>query len=334
MRLLVIRLSALGDVAILAPIVRLRAEANPDVTFLIAAPPRLQPLFDGMGNVEFVPTDRHQSPLSLYRQWSALKPDMVADMHNVNRVVATDLLFLLHGTPIHHIRKGKYKRWQMTRRHCKRLDPLTPSWKRYDMVFDHCGLKKSVQDTTSSNITHSSLHIPHSASFTIGIAPYAQHRGKTWPPERMEKLVAELVKKHDNYNIVLFGGSNDQATLDQWAARYERTTSLAGKKSFNEELSAIAQLDVMVSMDSANMHFASAVGVPVVSIWGATHPDAGFYGWRQPTDNIIQAPLPCRPCSAFGKKRCRFGDYRCLQAINVEDVELKIEELLNAEVLR
>ena len=56
MRLLVVRLSALGDVAILEPVLRQRAAANPDVLFMVAGPPRLQPLFRGMGNVLYDPS--------------------------------------------------------------------------------------------------------------------------------------------------------------------------------------------------------------------------------------------------------------------------------------
>ena len=84
----------------------------------------------------------------------------------------------------------------------------------------------------------------------------------------------------------------------------------------------------MVSMDSANMHFASAVGVPVVSIWGATHPDFGFYGYGQDRDNALCADLPCQPCSAFGQKPCRYGDCRCMNAVTPEAVLEKIETFI------
>jgi ADP-heptose:LPS heptosyltransferase len=86
----------------------------------------------------------------------------------------------------------------------------------------------------------------------------------------------------------------------------------------------------MVSMDSANMHFASAVGTPVVSIWGATHPDFGFYGYGQDRANAMCANLPCQPCSAYGNKPCRFGDHRCMTAITPEMVMKKIETLIAA----
>ena len=84
----------------------------------------------------------------------------------------------------------------------------------------------------------------------------------------------------------------------------------------------------MVSMDSANMHLASLVDIPVVSIWGATHPYCGFKGWRQNDENIIQLPLTCRPCSVFGDRPCHRGDYLCLNGIKPAIVTDKILSIL------
>ena len=90
----------------------------------------------------------------------------------------------------------------------------------------------------------------------------------------------------------------------------------------------MSYIDVMVSMDSANMHLASLVGTTVVSVWGATHPYAGFMGWNQKEENAVQVTLPCRPCSIFGNKPCRRGDYACLRQIEPSDIIQKIENNL------
>ncbi len=90
----------------------------------------------------------------------------------------------------------------------------------------------------------------------------------------------------------------------------------------------MSHLDVMISMDSANMHLASLTGTPVVSIWGATHPYAGFVGWAQKPSNILQVDLPCRPCSIYGNKPCARGDMECMHRISPESVVAKVEEVL------
>lgn len=306
-RVLVVRLSALGDVAILEPVLRQRASENPDVLFLLAAPPRLEPLFRGMKNVQYIPTEKRQKPLELYKQLSELKPDVVADMHHVLRTIGVDWLFCLHCVPVHYIRK-----------HCERG---LATWQRYDRVFVLCGLKGSVAmgDFWQAK---ASLGQPR----MVGIAPFAQHQGKIWPLEKMEQLVAMLSER--GYRVQLFGSAAEAAELDAWAEKYERVESLAGRYSFEEELERIALLDVMVSMDSANMHFASCKGVPVVSIWGATHPCRGFYGWRQNPAWAVQKEMECRPCSKYGNKPCRFGDYPCLTRVEPVEVMERIERAL------
>ncbi|MBQ2403350.1 MAG: glycosyl transferase family 1, partial [Prevotella sp.] len=84
----------------------------------------------------------------------------------------------------------------------------------------------------------------------------------------------------------------------------------------------------MVSMDSGNMHLASLTGTPVVSIWGATHTLAGFYGWQQDPADIVETDMACRPCSIYGSKPCERGDYACMNSITPEQVVKKISRYL------
>ncbi len=111
--------------------------------------------------------------------------------------------------------------------------------------------------------------------------------------------------------------------LDKWAERYKGVESVAGKISLGEELELMSKLRVMVSMDSANMHLASLVGTRVVSIWGATHPNAGFLGIGQRESDCVQRELTCRPCSIYGKRKCKYGDYRCMD-IAPEEIVRKL----------
>ena len=310
-RVLVVRLSALGDVAILEPVLRQRAAGNPDVLFMLAAPPRMEPLFRNMANVQYVLTEKRQKPRELYRQLALLKPDLVADMHHVLRTIGVNWLFRLHGVRVHCIRKQKFSI------HNSQFS----IWQRYDRVFDQCGLKgtTALGDYWSARPASGGVRV-------VGVAPFAQHKGKIWPLEKMERLVAMLSDK--GYRVQLFGSAAEATMLESWAAKYVGVESLAGKYGFDEELKKIAALDVMVSMDSANMHFASCVGVPVVSIWGATHPCRGFYGWRQDPAWAVQREMECRPCSKYGNKPCRYGDYPCLRGIEVIEVIEKIEKVL------
>lgn len=308
-RILIVRLSALGDVAILEPVLRLRASCNSNCDIILAAPGLLEPLFSGIDNFTFVPTKK-ASPKQLYTLLSQYKPDIVLDMHSVIRTIGLSWLFRLHGIPVYSIRKK-------TPQSC-------PSWKRYNDVFDRCGLNHSTsieQFSTQYRQTHS-----HDSK-VVGVAPFAQHQGKIWPKDSMLELLS-LLNAKQCYQIKLFGSKDEAAELKSWAEGLKNVEVVAGRFAFAEELDQISHLDLMVSMDSSNMHFASCKGVPVVSIWGATHPKRGFYGWRQDPSWAVQADLPCRPCSKFGDKPCRFGDYRCMKSVTPQMVLSKIEEVL------
>lgn len=325
--ILVIRLSALGDVAILAPLMRVVSVANPDTKFTIAAPPLLEPLFEGMPNVEFRGIDKKQSAKEIYKKLKDIGADTVADLHKVNKVgwavmmlQAHELLHLNLKFRIHTLHKGRWSRFLMT--HQLSDKPRRPQHLRYADVFRRTGLTVPT-DTLESPFK---VQKKSSGDVTIGIAPFSQHAQKTWPFAYMEHLVQMLTKR--GYRIMLFASKSEAAQIACWE-QYPGVVSTAGKYSFSQELELISQLSLMVSMDSSNMHFASAMGVPVVSIWGGTHPDLGFYGYRQERSNALCANMKCQPCSAYGSKPCKYGDLRCLYAVKPEEVLAKIESLLN-----
>ncbi len=347
---LVIRLSALGDVALMAPVLKAYAVANPDVRFTVAGPPMLVPLFAGMPNVEYLGLKKKQSFVKIYKALNAVGADTVVDLHQVNKVGWALLMLRLHHLfdfrfHIYHLRKGRVSRWLVL--HHWSHKPRRPQYVRYADVFRRAGLddvRGKMLDgclTEGNGLEHRCNKLMKRKRCEmddvrgemcdvrgkkIGVAPFAQHEGKIWPLERMETLVRMLSER--GYEVVLFGSKVEAPVLEGWAYKYRGVTSVAGRLPFTEELEIIRGLALMVSMDSANMHFASAVGVPVVSIWGATHPDFGFYGYGQDRANALCANLECQPCSAYGNKTCRYGDYRCLRAISPEAVLEKIETFI------
>lgn len=323
---LVIRLSALGDVALMAPLVRDYAQTNPDLRFTVVGPPLLQPLFSGMENVEYLGLKKKQSFIKIYKVLNAAGADTVVDLHKVNRVgFALTLLRLRHLFDFNFrlcaLRKGKFTRWLYL--HHWRTAPRKPQYQRYDEVFQRAGLKRVESELPRQKGSQlSSSHSP----LQIGIAPFSQHKGKIWPWENTCRLVEMLATA--GYRVLLFGSKEEAPLLETLESK--QVKSLAGKQSFAEELDIMKNLSLMVSMDSSNMHFASVLGVPVVSVWGATHPDFGFYPQQQPRANALCANLPCQPCSAFGSKPCRYGDYRCLTAITPQMVFDRIQQILNS----
>jgi ADP-heptose:LPS heptosyltransferase len=233
-------------------------------------------------------------------------------------------LFLLSGSCVATIDKGRQEKKALTRLDNKVLTPLEPTICRYGDVFGRLGYPVEIPPRAERKICPVPQIFGTKQNTWIGIAPFAQHEGKRYPLEQMERVV-ESLSRDGRYTLFIFGGGPDeQAVADAWAAKYPNTVSAVGKVKLAQELDLISNLDCMASMDSSAMHMASLYAVPVVSIWGATHPWAGFLGWGQDENNAVQIDLPCRPCSVYGNKPCHYGDYRCMHRIDPRQITEKI----------
>jgi ADP-heptose:LPS heptosyltransferase len=339
---LVIRLSSLGDIAILIPVLYSVASKNPDDIFLLVTKKPLQPLFfNKPDNLEVFPMQtkgRHSGFWGLIRavrdvnsMINRLKNDgrdsgkitKTADLHAVIRSVIVDFFFKLKGAEMAVINKNRPAKKALVREKNKQFTPLQASLSRYQEVFEKLGYDASL------NFNGFYPKEKPKAGTWIGIAPFAKHPGKIYPFEKMEEVV-RFLNERPATKIFLFGGKEESPLLEEWTKKYEHAESVAGLMPFPDELSLMNRLDVMVSMDSANMHLASLVNTPVVSVWGATHPYAGFYGYNQKPENAVQIDLACRPCSIFGNKSCRRGDYACLTQIEPQAIVEKINSLLSS----
>ncbi|MDR2691402.1 MAG: glycosyltransferase family 9 protein [Dysgonamonadaceae bacterium] len=330
---LVIRLSSLGDVAILIPTLYSVASKNPDDKFLLVTKKPLQPLFfNKPDNLDIFPVltkGKHKGFWGLIRTIRELnhavntlgiKNIKIADLHAVIRSFAVDCFFRLKGAKVAVINKNREAKKKLVRRQNKKLAPLQTSFHRYQEVFKKLGYD------TRLNFNGFYPKENKKNSIWIGIAPFAKHLGKIYPLEQMEEVV-RILNNRPATKIFLFGEKAECALLEEWTTKYKHVESVAGLMPFPDELSLINRLDVMLSMDSANMHLASLVNTPVVSVWGATHPYAGFYGYNQKPGNAAQIDLPCRPCSVFGNKSCWRGDYACLAGISPRVIADKVNEL-------
>ncbi|MBR4650601.1 MAG: glycosyltransferase family 9 protein [Prevotella sp.] len=313
-RILLIRFSALGDVAMLAPVVREVAKANPYVEFTVLSRPMCEPLFEGLGeNVKFRGADvkhgEYHSLKGLYKLFRELHQehyDIICDMHDVLRTKVLRKLFRLHGYEVHKINKHRELRKIITAQgDRKQLRQLPTSFENYIEA-----LPLSPPEGGGHNA------FVNEGRGAIGIAPFAAHQGKIYPLEKMEEVVKNL-NANPNVNIIyLFSApGKERELMREWAGKYPNVRLAADEcKDLREELRLMKTLNVMLTMDSANMHLASLVGTRVISVWGATHPYAGFLGWGQSAEDCIQRDdLPCRPCSIYGNKPCLRGDMACMQ---------------------
>ena len=339
-KILVIRLSAIGDVAMTVPVIYSAAKANPQHTFTVLTQAFLIPVFmNRPANVDVIGINTKAAEKTLgglLRFASALvkyESDVVLDLHNVIRTLIIRGMFRIKGKKVYVVDKARKERKRLTERNHKELKPLRPVIERYADVFRAAGLNYTETFTSLYESKPADLSAMEAVAGTktgkwIGIAPFAKHRGKIYPVDDMEQVVARWSENED-YTIFLLGGRGyEEAVLEQWAFQYPRVKSVVGRYSLDNELALISRLDVLLCMDSANMHFASLVDTKVISVWGATHPYAGFYGYHQDPKNAVQLDLPCRPCSVFGQKRCFRGDWACMTQITPEMIVDKINSTL------
>ena len=333
-KLLVIRFSALGDIAMTVPVVYDMATQYPDWDITILSREMARPLFELLpNNVHFFAADlkgRHKGFWGLNRLIREIlyeEFDRVADFHNVLRSILLRLNCRMSGWQIAVIDKGRKGKRALTRQKNKAFEQQATSFERYAKVLEQLGFPIKQQFI---KLDYSSFCETQKATNEtwIGIAPFAKHPAKVYPMEKMEEVIKALSQR-ENTTIFLFGGGEEEKRqIAELHAKYPNVQPAQSQQGLKGELALMGQLDVMLSMDSANMHLASLVGTRVVSVWGGTHLYAGFLGWKQNPNDCIQVDLPCRPCSVYGNKPCFRGDYACLNGITPSQI---IEKLVGHE---
>ncbi|WP_316738964.1 glycosyltransferase family 9 protein [Pedobacter aquatilis] len=337
-KIIVLRFSAMGDVAMVASVLKEFSAQNPSTEIIMVSREAFKPFFDGIPNVIFhaiLPKTIHKGIDGLYKLYQELrkyKPIAIADLHDNLRSRAISTFFRLSGVQIKRLDKGRAEKKALTRSTNKIFKKLKLTVERYADVFRALGYRISL----SHKLVSAPQEIPSKAKSLfkdseqkkVGISPFAQHIYKIYPLEKMEKVVSAL--SLIGYELFIFGGGKtEQAIAEKWSMSYSNTHNLIGNFNLSEELAIISNLDLMLSMDSSGMHMASLVGVPVVSIWGPTHPYAGFLGYGQDESDCIQIENPARPNSIYGNKPCICGVESCMDLIHPDTVLNKIKEKLN-----
>jgi len=340
-KILIIRFSALGDVAMTIPVIYSLAHEYPMHEITVLSRNSFQSLFQELpSNVRFLGIDLKgkyngiQGLNLLYKELHDEKYEFVADFHSVIRSQYLRIRFMLDGVKTASIVKGRKEKKKLTQKKNKTFVQLKSGFTRYYEVLEKLGFNFNVN--FESVATETDAHSSDLITFTgakndfkwLGIAPFAKHKGKIYPLELQEKVIAHFANDPRIKVFIFGGGESEKKLVDELVVKYPSVTSMVGKLNMSQELLLMSRLDLMYSMDSANMHLASLVNTPVVSVWGATHPYAGFMGWNQSNENAIQVDLFCRPCSIYGQIPCYRKDYACLYQISPENIINRIEKNL------
>lgn len=332
----------MGDVALTVPAIKSVLAQNPNVEITFVTRDFFTPFFYGIDRLTVVGINlnNYKGFLGLRKLFKEIKQDKnfdaVCDLHDVLRTNIINTFFKISGTKVYKIDKGRAEKKEVIK--SKNLDkPLKHSVERYLDVFKQAGITTNLVEspwiTPNPEFTPSEFlqqnDLLNKSQKWVGIAPFAKHETKIWGISKIEKLIEELLKT--NTKIFLFGGGKEELEkLNELKAKYPEVIIASKELNFKQELAFIPRLDVMVTMDSSNMHIASLLGVKVVSVWGATHPSLGFSPLGN-TQNVVKLPnneLDCQPCSVFGNVPCSRGDHACMERISVKEVLRVTENLL------
>lgn len=289
MTYLVLRFSSLGNVAMAVPVIASIAQCYPEHRFVVVAKKRLQDMFYGIPNVRF-----HEAETP-YQDFAFDRTILLDD----NWRTTLDKWF----NTLPFVRRNL--------RH--ETERIADVFQRHGLTADNLFQALQVNEPALDSVIQR-WGTPAEGEHWIGIAPFAKHRSNMLP-YRITKQVISHYAAQPHTRVFLFGaGRIECEMLQQWAGIYPGVVSVAGMLSLGEELELMRMLQVMICMDSANQHLCSLVGLRAISIWCATHPSTGFYGWNQDPEDCIEIPrLNCRPCTVHGREHCMFHNFACRQ---------------------
>ncbi len=344
-KILVLRFSAMGDVVLLVPVIKSLIDTYADIEVTIVTRPKFASFFTDIERVIPFPADVDYTYSGIFgmrdlfgKLLRKAQYDVVMDMHDHIRTIFLRSLFKIFGTPVVVFQKGRKEKHAFTKKEDKNDTKLPHTVERYSMAFEKAGypisissppyltIKDSTQEEVDEWLKKNNLSKKEK---WVGIAPFAMHTSKIWPLENYSRVM-ELLIQEGPVKFFLFGGGEKEIkffdTLKQRLP--EHCVVVAGQLKIKQELALMQQLNLMLCVDSSNMHLATLMGIPILSIWGGTHPDVGFGPYRRSEESIVQISreeLPCRPCSVYGKEKCYRGDFACLNFITPEQVSERIE---------
>jgi ADP-heptose:LPS heptosyltransferase len=334
------RLSSMGDVAMTVPVLRALVQQYPELRVTVISRPFFKPFFDTIPQIHFVafdPKTTHKGLLGLgrlYWQLSSLSIDAFGDMHNVLRSKIIRAFFALSGKKTAALDKGRAEKKVLTRLQNKQFFPLTAMVNRQASVLEKLGfpidLSKPTFPPKFELTPETTALVGTKTKPWIGLAPFAQYQGKVYPLDLMKKLIDQLDQSGKYELFLLGGGAKEIALLKQFSEQTNHTNVVAGQLSLAQEMALMSEFDVLVSMDSANGHMGALLGIPVITLWGATHPYAGFTPFHQPERNSLCADrneFPGLPTSVYGNKIVP-GYADAMRTILPETIFAKIQEII------
>ena len=331
--MLIIRFSLMGDIAMsLHSIMALRKE-YPSLRITIATKKKFAKFYRMVPDSQVVTlgdSGNFRDLLQLIKELKSIDIDYVADIHNTIRGKIIRNALRLKGAEVAYLDKQRKLRRRLKHMKGRDIIPIRHNVLRFCDVFAKLGFP-----VNTPKVTRQTLPVPDGfakefeicgkdPSGWIGIAPFASKDIKIYPEDKRSELIRMLSEKFER--VFIFGGPGKEKEYAlKMEKKFNNVTSVFGRTDILGEMALMSNLHSLITMDSGAMHMASLVGTRTISIWGATHPAAGFFGYGEDeSKDFVQTELPCRPCSIYGEGKCTRGDFKCMNDINPEEIMKKV----------
>lgn len=318
-RILIIRLSSLGDVLLTTPILRSLKINFPQLSidFLVknnfADAIRL--------NLNINNTIIYNDSPELLMELTKNKYDYVIDLHNNFR---SKKIVKKLGLPFDKFVKPNLEKLLLVHFKVNLLKEIKPITERYaevisDIKLDGNGLELFIPDSIKSEL--------EGFNNVVGICPGAFHFTKRWPIEYYAEFGNRLVK--DGFKIAILGGESDKNICTDLQKMIPDSIDLSNNNELFQTVAHMKNCIMVVCNDSGLMHTASAVGIPVISLFGSTVKEFGFSPYEGKSLVIENNNLNCRPCTHIGKSKCPKTHFNCMNAITPNSVYNKFIKFLD-----
>jgi heptosyltransferase-2 len=321
-RILLIRLSSIGDIVLTTPLIRILRKKYSDSRIDFLTKSKFAPLVrhhPGISDVIEFPDDGGLAALlHMRKKIRAQHYDTILDLHkNFRSFVLTAFQDVDHRA---RLKKYGVRRWLLVKTGLNFYHRIKPIYERYlDVAYkfyiqnDDLGTELHLPASINAQIQKQLAESFPGLKRIIAIAPGAGFATKRWPVEYYVQFVDNLLKK--GYNCCVLGDVTDKPLARTIVKQNPDCVDFTGKMSLLECAAVLTFAEKLVTNDSGLMHIAEAVGTPVVAIFGSTVRELGFFPFR-PQSRVVENPaIPCRPCSHTGRNRCPRGHFHCMRTI-------------------
>ncbi|MGC8775414.1 MAG: glycosyltransferase family 9 protein [Chlorobaculum sp.] len=323
--ILVVRLSAIGDIVLTTPVLAELHKALPQARIDYCTKAPFAPLVASNPAVRSIVTPESIAPAASY--------DLVIDLQNNRRSRA--LVRTLRAGKVTRYHKRNWKKLLLVQFKINVSDGYQSVVERYGEALD--GLAPNV--TASCSLYPS----PEDRAFAaealgadgpvLAVCFGANHFTKRYPLERFSRII-EIVAAQTPARVLLLGGKEDEPEAAKLIAMLpesarSRVLSLAGKASLMQSAALLSRVDAVLTNDTGLMHIASAFGRKLFVIFGSSVKEFGFMPWGAEYELFETQGLSCRPCSHIGRSSCPKGHFRCMTEIAPERIANRIVETLN-----